>query len=301
MNLEASQSHNSIHSSHDVPLCIDFDPRIPRELRANWSVEVDTANDVINEGGAYFSEDGHTGHSWELNNYLDATTSSVSGPSLKSERVVDEAGGSWRRRQEWRHNSDRDEVLEDVSTWSLDTIRQVASSLHQQGVWQADDTPAMASWEEEGASALTPMRSWHSDVPSTSTTHAVISTPTAEFTAQPDINSPQASLQPKTRKKKMYQWEPQQDPQLEKKRLRALRQFRKRQQEEQYERNLKRSLTETTKEVDSLREEAATRLERVKTLETQLTQALRLLHQHQNGGMRQVNLDRRHPQPYSQN
>ncbi|KAK4301340.1 hypothetical protein Pmani_026512 [Petrolisthes manimaculis] len=296
MNLEASPPHNSTHSSHNVPLCIDFDPRIPCDLRANWSVEVDTTNDVINEGGAYFSEDGHTGQSWPLNHYLDATTSSVSELSLKSERVGDEAGGSWIRRQEWRDNSDRDEVLEDVSTWSLDSIRQVASSLHQQAVWQADDTAAMA-----GASALPPMRSWHSDEPGTSTTHAVISTPNAELTLQSDINSPQASLQPKTRKKKMYQWEPQQDPQLEKKRLRALKQFRKRQQEEQYERNLKRTLTTTTIEVDSLREEAARRLERVKTLETQLTQALTLLHQHQNGVMRKVNPDTLHPQPSSQN
>ncbi|KAK4301589.1 hypothetical protein Pmani_026367 [Petrolisthes manimaculis] len=84
MNFEASPPHNSTHSSHDVPLCTDFDPRVPSDLRANWSVEIDTANDVINEGGTYFSEDGHTGQSWQLNHYLDATTSSVSELSLKS-------------------------------------------------------------------------------------------------------------------------------------------------------------------------------------------------------------------------
>ncbi|KAK3870041.1 hypothetical protein Pcinc_024692 [Petrolisthes cinctipes] len=190
----------------------------------------------------------------------------------------DQVGGN--RNGDERKNILGDEVLEDVSTWSLDTIRQVASSLHQQGVWQADDTPAMASWEEEGASALIPMRSWDSDVPSTSTTHAVISTPTAEFTAQPDINSPQASLQPKTRKKKMYQWEPQQDPQLEKKRLRALKQFRKRQQEEQEERDLKQFLDTTSEEVTNLREEAVVRRQEVAALEQYMARALSLSHQH---------------------
>ncbi|KAK3870046.1 hypothetical protein Pcinc_024697 [Petrolisthes cinctipes] len=181
--------------------------------------------------------------------------------------------GRDRRRQEWRDNSDRDEVLEDVSTWSLDTIRQVASSLHQQGVWQADDTPAMASWEEEGASALTPMRSWHSDEPSTSTTHAVISTPTAEFTAQSTINHQQTK---RKKKNNMYEWEPQQDPKMEKKRLRALKQFQFRQQEDQEEQNLRHCLDTTTQEVAKLKHEAARRRRQVKELEQNLATALSL-------------------------
>ncbi|KAK4301341.1 hypothetical protein Pmani_026513 [Petrolisthes manimaculis] len=198
-----------------------------------------------------------------------------------------QVGGN--RNGEERNNILGDEVLEDVSTWSLDSIRQVASSLHQQAVWQADDTAAMA-----GASALPPMRSWHSDEPGTSTTHAVISTPNAELTLQSDINSPQASLQPKTRKKKMYQWEPQQDPQLEKKRLRALKQFRKRQQEEQEERDLKQFLDTTSEEVTNLREEAIVRRQKVADLEQYMARALSLSHQH--GIHWPANDDRQHQQ-----
>ncbi|KAK4301585.1 hypothetical protein Pmani_026363 [Petrolisthes manimaculis] len=173
-----------------------------------------------------------------------------------------------RRRQEWRDNSDRDEVLEDVSTWSLDSIRQVASSLHQQSVWQSDDTTAMA-----GASALTPMRSWHSDEPGTSTTHAVISTPTAELTPQSTINHQQSK---RKNKKNMYEWEPQQDPNMEKKRLRALKQFQFRQQEDQEEQSLRHCLNTTTKEVAKLKQEAAKRRQQVKELEQNLATALTL-------------------------
>ncbi|KAK4301586.1 hypothetical protein Pmani_026364 [Petrolisthes manimaculis] len=173
-----------------------------------------------------------------------------------------------RRRQEWRDNSDRDEVLEDVSTWSLDSIRQVASSLHQQSVCQADDTTAMA-----GASDLTPMRSWHSDEPGTSTTHAVISTPTAELTPQSTINHQQTK---RRNKKNMYEWEPQQDPNMEKKRLRALKQFQFRQQEDQEEQSLRHCLNTTIKEVAKLKQEAAKRRRQVKELEQNLATALTL-------------------------
>lgn len=77
----------------------------------------------------------------------------------------------------------------------------------------------------------------------------------------------------------MYQWEPQQDPQLEKMRKRAIKQYKKRQQDEQKERELKQCLNTASQEVAILREEAVRKRQNVAVLEQYMAQTLSLSQQ----------------------
>lgn len=85
------------------------------------------------------------------------------------------------------------------------------------------------------------------------------------------------SRRPKTyqsRKMKVYQWPPQEDPKLEQKRLRAIREFRKRQKDEEEERDLMNTLHTTTQETNALRQEVIRSRQMVETLERQVAGAL---------------------------
>ena len=68
---------------------------------------------------------------------------------------------------------------------------------------------------------------------------------------------PAGNTGPRRRKVKMYEWPPQSDPKLEKRRLRALRQWYQRQREQQEIEQLQRDLHHTMREVTELAPEAA--------------------------------------------
>lgn len=77
-----------------------------------------------------------------------------------------------------------------------------------------------------------------------------------------------------SRKMKVYQWPPQEDPKMEQKRLRAVREFRKRQKEDEEEKDLMNTLHTTTQETNALRQEVIRSRQMVDTLERQVAGAL---------------------------
>ncbi|KAK4301336.1 hypothetical protein Pmani_026508 [Petrolisthes manimaculis] len=78
----------------------------------------------------------------------------------------------------------------------------------------------------------------------------------------------------RSHKLKVYEWPPQDDPQLEQKRLRAVREFRKRQKEDEEERELTNTLHTTREETRALKQELIRRRQEVEALERQVTGAL---------------------------
>lgn len=74
------------------------------------------------------------------------------------------------------------------------------------------------------------------------------------------------------RKLKMYQWPPQQDPTLEEMRLRALDRFTKRQEAEQYERNLNITLNKSLQEKEAYKNQIAETRESIEWYSQQVSQ-----------------------------
>ncbi|KAK4301338.1 hypothetical protein Pmani_026510 [Petrolisthes manimaculis] len=99
----------------------------------------------------------------------------------------------------------------------------------------------------------------------------VLSTPGSVTPGQP------GTQQCPKRKLKMYQWPPQQDPKLEMMRLRALDRYNKRLQEEQEERNLKRSLAKGMEETGAYKRELAKTMQNIQWYDQQMNQMKMIL------------------------
>ena len=157
------------------------------------------------------------------------------------------------------------EKLDDVSTWDLHTMRNVATDIYKsqdlalfdlQDNYQpvtnmAETAPRLAcGWndgeysdeEELGGNGGMTLEHEPRYADLAGTSHAPL---------------PAGNTGPRRRKVKMYEWPPQSDPELEKRRLRALRQWYQRQREQQEIEQLQRDLHHTMREVTELAPEAA--------------------------------------------
>lgn len=187
---------------------------------------------------------------------------------------------------------DDHEELEDVSTWNLQTIHQVATSLAQ----NVSDNPAFFDMEDQWP--LAPQNAWNDDNSNSSSNAyreedvlGAYADPAPLYAVPGGNGAPQPSTgaAPRRRKLKMYEWPPQSDPELEKRRQRAVRQYQQRLKEEQMERNLRRDLEERQGEVATLTAEAHQRQQNVLMLKRLLAQKLaaqqkHMAHHRQAGG-----------------
>lgn len=87
-------------------------------------------------------------------------------------------------------------------------------------------------------------------------------------TGQPHHSSDKVS--PIGLKLKAYDWPPQEDPNLERRRRRALKALHNRQRETQRRENMMKELEDLAKEIDSLKSEKQMRIERIVKLKEQM-------------------------------
>ncbi|KAK3870032.1 hypothetical protein Pcinc_024683 [Petrolisthes cinctipes] len=143
------------------------------------------------------------------------------------------------------------------------------------------------AWQES-VNASGPIVAWEEVdvVEQTGDTHGRTTTTDGRTTSDRDASTTAVAegsqgRRPKTyrsRKLKVYEWPRQADPELEQKRLRAVREFRKRQKEDEEERELTNTLHTTRQETRALKEELIRRRQEVEALERQVTGALSQLH-----------------------
>lgn len=133
------------------------------------------------------------------------------------------------------------EKLDDPSTWKLETIREVATDMFNQGtvVYDLQDQC----------------------VPSTPVTPS----PPCEWKG--DVGDRIYGAGPRQPKLKLHEWPPQTDPVQEKRRQRAVRQYQKRQKDQQEKQNLQIDLAGVNREIEELTLEANRRLKNVQILE----------------------------------
>ncbi|XP_045117765.1 dual specificity protein kinase shkE-like [Portunus trituberculatus] len=191
---------------------------------------------------------------------------------------------------------DDNEKLDDVSTWNVQTIHQVAASLAQ----NVSDNPAYFDLEDQWP--LASQDAWNDDEHENNNNNNnngygeedVLGAygNTAPLYAVPSGNGapqPSTGATPRRRKLKMYEWPPQSDPELEKRRQRAVRQYQQRLKEEQMERSLRRQLEERQGEVATLTAEVHQRHQKVLMLkrlvaEKRAAQQRHMAHHRQTGG-----------------
>jgi len=97
--------------------------------------------------------------------------------------------------------------------------------------------------------------------------------PSGELSGQLSLNLGTGSRQPRQRKKKLYQLPPQDDLEIEMKRLRSLKEFNYRDKKEKEKKNLEHSLININMEIANLRQKVVWGHERVASFEHQLVHA----------------------------
>ena len=150
------------------------------------------------------------------------------------------------------------EKKEDVTTWDMQTIRDVAFGVERQWI------------NEEGLGAYGGLDNTHSPV-----------------YAPTDINTaplPSGGVCPPGRKLKMYQLPPQEDPELEKRRLGAVRQRKQRLRTEQSDENLCHKLVAIQHEVQTLEAQIRQRQQSVQMYEQLVAQQKLAAQQGYGGG-----------------
>ncbi|MPC97448.1 uncharacterized protein LOC123508253 [Portunus trituberculatus] len=162
---------------------------------------------------------------------------------------------------------DDNENPDDVTTWKMQTIHQVATSLAQN----------QAYFDLEDQWPLAPQDTWNDYEHENNNNNGYGEEDvlgaygnTAPLYAVPSGNGVPESFTgaaPRRRKPKMYEWPPQSDPKQEKRRLRALRQHKLRLKEDQMELSLHRQLEEKQGEVATLTAEVHQRHQNVLMLE----------------------------------
>lgn len=170
------------------------------------------------------------------------------------------------------------EKLDDVSTWDMKTIRDVATSMAQ--------NPALFDLQDQWVPTLQdttdPCRVWNyedgdddDDEEDAWGANGGMDNNHAPFCAAPGssvVPVPSEGAAPRRRKLKMYEWPPQADPVLEKKRIRALRQRQQRMKDEELEMNLRRELKARKSEVADLTVEVQRRQQILLELQRRVAQ-----------------------------
>ena len=148
----------------------------------------------------------------------------------------------------YSNTSTSHEKTDDVTTWGMQTIRDVAFDLEDEWINE----------EEEDLGAYGGLDNIHSPV------YAPIGINTAPL--------PSGGARPRGRKLKMYQWPPQEDPKLEKKRLRALKQREQRLRTKQSDENLRHEFVAIQHDVQTLEAQKMQRQQNVQMYEQLLAQ-----------------------------
>lgn len=172
--------------------------------------------------------------------------------------------------------SSNHERLDDVSTWKLDTIREVATDMYnnpglalfhhhdQYGSAIPETSPPVCGWDDDVGNDEYDGDDMMGAYGGVDLEHE----PLYDDPAGGSHSSlPSGSAGSRQRKQKMHEWPPQSDPKLEMRRKRAVRQWRQRQKEQQEVQQLHNDLENNRRAVAELIPEANRLRQRVQVLE----------------------------------
>ncbi|XP_050699103.1 uncharacterized protein LOC126986774 [Eriocheir sinensis] len=154
--------------------------------------------------------------------------------------------------------------LDYVSTWGLDTIRQVATDIY--------NNPDLAFFDLQDRSVSGPSETTPPPACGWNDGEYNYEEETDVYGSTNHASPPAGGESSRRRKVKMHEWPPQSDPKLEKRRLRALREFLKRRREHQEEAQLQNEYDDIMREARELAPEAERLRQRIQMLELSAAQ-----------------------------